>query len=186
MVHCADDQFFLHSYGEDGITILEFFVPSVIRVCIRKFENVLDALTTPKDDITHLPVDTRIMVLEPVMSKVYIFLAEVSDSEVDVLAVFSNGHMEFSNFHDIATPVSGTISIIDRDRDSHLSGLELMLLNINVIDRASSTPTIYECLCCQCLSPSARTKSDFEHEVVRTILASADVAKQFTEFVESF
>ncbi len=50
MVHCMDDQFFLHSDSKDSITFFEFFVPGVIGICVRKFKVVFDTLTASKDD----------------------------------------------------------------------------------------------------------------------------------------
>ncbi len=58
VMHGTNDKFFLHSDDENGITILKFFVPLVIGVCIGEFEVVFYTLTSTEDDRACLPVYT--------------------------------------------------------------------------------------------------------------------------------
>ncbi len=148
MVHGTNDQFLFHPDIENSATIFEFFIPLIIGICIGEVEDILDALAMSKNDAACLPVDTWVVAFELVVSKVYVLGPKVGDSEVDALAVFSNGHSEFCDFSDITALVSHAIGVIDRDRDHHLSGFESVFLYIGAIDRASSTPAIYECFCC--------------------------------------
>ncbi len=57
---------------EDGVPFLKFFVPSVLWICIGKYEWVLGALALSEDESASLPVDDWIVSLEPVMAKVHI------------------------------------------------------------------------------------------------------------------
>ncbi len=37
MVNATNDEFFIHSYREDGVTLLEFFVSSIVGVVVREY-----------------------------------------------------------------------------------------------------------------------------------------------------
>ncbi len=78
VMDASDNEFFVHSYGEDGIAFFEFLIPTVVGIVIREYELFSHAMAAAEDDRAALPVHTRIMALEPIVSEVYVLLTEVS------------------------------------------------------------------------------------------------------------
>ncbi len=92
MMDAADDKFFIHSYSEDGVALLEFFVPTIIGVSVGEYELFSHAVAAAEDDCAAFPVHTRVMVFEPVMSEVNVLFSKVRDHEVNSFSVFSDCH----------------------------------------------------------------------------------------------
>ncbi len=142
MMHGTNDEFLFHSDSKNGITVFEFFIPSVVWIGIRKFEVVLDAVASSKDDRAHPPVHTRIMAFEPVVPEVYVFLPKIGDCEVDALMVFANCQTEFNEFCDIPALVAGPVSIVDQNGYYSLLRVDLMFEYVGTIDCAAHTAAV--------------------------------------------
>ncbi len=69
VMNTSDDEFFIHSYGEDGISLFEFFIPTVVGVCIREDELFSHAIAATEDDRATFPVYARVVALEPVVAE---------------------------------------------------------------------------------------------------------------------
>ncbi len=92
MVNTPDDEFLIHSYGENGVSFLEFFVPTIIGVGIGEDELFSHAVAATEDDRAAFPVYTQVVALEPVMPEVNILLPKVRDYQVNSFSVFANHH----------------------------------------------------------------------------------------------
>ncbi len=76
------------------------------------------------------------------MSEIYIFLSEVHDSEVDTLAMFSDGHTEFYELGDVTALVTGSICIVDRDGYCCFLHVKLVFSYVGTIDGAPGAAAV--------------------------------------------
>lgn len=95
VVHGAKNQLLLHSYSEDSVSFLQFFVPVVIRVRVRQFEGGFDALTVSEDYTPVFPIDQGVVALQPIMPEINVPFSQVGDGEVDSLLMSPNSETEF-------------------------------------------------------------------------------------------
>ncbi len=102
-----------------------------------------------------------------------------------MLAVTTNRHLEFHELSDVAHLVVGSVSIVYRNRYCHLPGIKPVLHHVGAIDHTTGATAVEECSCHQGLGPSTGVQDDINLEVVLCALVSVNVARQFTEFVES-
>ncbi len=142
VMDAADDEFLIHLYCKDGVAFLELFVPTITGVVVGEDELLSHAVAAAEDDRPVFPVHTRVMAFEPIMSEVYVLLAEVCYGEINAFVVISDHQGELYKFGDVPALIAGSVGVVDWNGDERLLCIEVVLLDVCLIDGASCTATV--------------------------------------------
>ncbi len=103
-----------------------------------------------------------------------------------MFSMSSNRHSKFDVVSDVTSCISGTVGIVDGNRDHGFVGFELMLVDKALVDGAAGAAAVKKSLSGQGLGSGDGIEYDVNHEVGLFAFEAMENSWWLAEFVEAF
>src|ERR1700722_3674597 len=100
--------------------------------------------TSVQKECVLLPINGRVVILQPIMSNKDVRLSKISDCELHAFNMVLNYHSLFDGLGDGSISVESSIGIVDRYRTYEFLSINMVGFNEGLTDARASTATVKE------------------------------------------